>query len=83
MQGRRMADDHPNSVGNVIAASLPAALGLGLFAIAALLINLQVQSARVEATITQLAQSVNEIKNDTKAQWTELDQRVRALEMRK
>lgn len=83
MQGRSMADDQPNSVGHVFAASLPAALGMGMFAIAALLISLQVQSARVEATVQQMAQSVNELKNDSKAQWNELDQRVRVLEMRK
>lgn len=77
-----MAED-PKSVGNVLTASLPTALASGMIAIGALLITLQVQSARVEATVQQMARAVDELKNDSKAQWSELDQRVRALEIRK
>jgi hypothetical protein len=75
--------DEPKTVGGVFAASLPAALGAGMFAIGALLISLQVQFARVEATVQQMARAVEELKNDSKAELTQLDQRVRALEMRK
>jgi cell division protein FtsB len=74
--------DEPKTVGGVFAASLPAALSAGMFAIGALLISLQVQFARVEATLQQMAQAVEELKNDSKAELTQLDQRVRALEMR-
>lgn len=77
-----MAEDS-KSVGNVLTASLPTALASGMIAIGALLITLQVQSARVEATVQQMARAVDELKNDSKAQWSELDQRVRALEIRK
>ena len=75
--------DEPKTVGGVFAASLPAALSAGMFAIGALLISLQVQFARVEATVQQMAQAVEELKNDSKSELTQLDQRVRALEMRK
>jgi hypothetical protein len=75
--------DEPKTVGGVFAASLPAALGAGMFAIGALLISMQVQFARVEATVQQMARAVEELKTDSKAELTQLDQRVRALEMRK
>jgi hypothetical protein len=75
--------DEPKTVGGVFAASLPAALSAGMFAIGALLISLQVQFARVEATVQQMAQAVEELKTDSKSELTQLDQRVRALEMRK
>jgi hypothetical protein len=75
--------DEPKTVGGVFAASLPAALSAGMFAIGALLISLQVQFARVEATVQQMAQAVEELKNDSKSELTQLDQRVRALEMHK
>lgn len=77
-----MSDD-TNSVGSILTASLPTALAAGMLAIGALLISLQVQSARVEATIQQMVRAVEELKVDSKAQWNELDQRVRALEIRK
>ncbi len=54
-----------------------------MFAIGALLISMQVQFARVEATVQQMVRAVEELKNDSKAELTLLDQRVRALEMRK
>jgi len=53
-----------------------------MIAIGALLISLQVQSARIEATVQQMVRALEELKN-SKAQWNELDQRVRALEIRK
>lgn len=74
--------DEPKTVGGVLAAALPAALATGMVAIGALLISVQVQSARIEATIVQMAKSVDELKIDARAQLAELDQRVRALEMR-
>ena len=76
-----MANDVP-SLGGLFAASLPAALAAGMVAIGALLITMQVQSARIEATIVQMAKSVDELKTDARAQLAELDQRVRTLEMR-
>jgi len=74
--------DDPKSVSEVLSQSLPAALAAGMVAIAGLLISMQVQSARIEATIVQMAKSLDELKVDARAQLTELDQRVRALEMR-
>lgn len=77
-----MTDD-PKTVGGVFVASLPAAIAAGMFAIGALLVNMQIQSARIEATLTQMAASVDELKNDYKIQLSELDKRVRVLEIRK
>jgi hypothetical protein len=42
---------------------------------------MQVQSARIEATLVQLAKSVDEIKTDARAELADLDRRVRALEI--
>ena len=74
--------DEPKTVGGVLAASLPAALAAGMVAIGALLISMQVQSARIEATLVQMAKSVDELKTDARAEIADLDQRVRALERR-
>lgn len=74
-----MADD-TKTVSGVFAASLPAALAAGMVAIGALLISMQVQSARIEATIVQMAKSVDELKTDARTEIADLDQRVRALE---
>jgi hypothetical protein len=79
--GASMADD-PKTVSGVFAASLPAALAAGMVAIGALLISMQVQSARIEATIVQMAKSVDELKTDARAEMADLDKRVRALELR-
>jgi len=76
-----MADD-PKTVSGVFAASLPAALAAGMVAIGALLISMQVQSARIEATLVQMAKSVEELKIDARSELADLDKRVRALEMR-
>jgi hypothetical protein len=70
------------TVSGVFAASLPAALAAGMVAIGALLISMQVQSARIEATIVQMAKSVDELKTDARAEMADLDKRVRALELR-
>lgn len=80
-QGASMADD-TKTVSGVFAASLPAALAAGMVAIGALLISMQVQSARIEATIVQMAKSVDELKTDARAEMADLDKRVRALELR-
>ena len=76
-----MADD-TKTVSGVFADSLPAALAAGMVAIGALLISMQVQSARIEATIVQMAKSVDELKTDARAEMADLDKRVRALELR-
>lgn len=75
--------DEPKTAGGMLAAALPQALAAGMFAIGALLISMQVQSARIEATVQSTAQAINDLKNDAKQQLTALDSRVRALEMRK
>lgn len=80
-QGAPMAED-TKTVSGVFAASLPAALAAGMVAIGALLISMQVQSARIEATIVQMAKSVDELKTDARAEMADLDKRVRALELR-
>ncbi len=74
--------DEPKTVAGLFAASLPVALAAGMVAIGALLISMQVQSARIEATLVQMAKSVDELKIDARAQLADLDERVRALEMR-
>jgi hypothetical protein len=77
-----VADD-PKTIGGVFVASLPAAIAAGVFAIGALLVNMQIQSARIEATLTQMAASVDELKTDAKTQLADLDKRVRHLEIGK
>ena len=74
--------DEPKSVGGLFAASLPAALAAGMVAIGALLVSMQVQSARIEATLVQMAKSVEELKTDARTELADLDRRLRALEMR-
>jgi len=81
-QDQPMADE-PKSVGGVFVASLPAAIAAGMFAIGALLVNMQIQSARIEATLQQMAVAVNELKDDYKIQLSDLDKRVRTLEIHK
>jgi len=75
-------EEDTKTVSGVFAASLPAALAAGMVAIGALLISMQVQSARIEATIVQMAKAVDELKTDARAEMAELDRRVRALEQR-
>ena len=77
-----VADD-PKTVGGVFAASLPAAIAAGMFAIGALLVNIQIHSARMDASVRQLLKSIEELKTDSKAQLSDLDKRVRTLEIRR
>jgi hypothetical protein len=73
--------EEPQSVGGVFSASLPTVLATGMVAIGGLLISMQIQSARIEATVVQMAKSIEELKNDARNELADLDKRVRALEM--
>ena len=77
-----VSDQH-DSVGDVFSRALPAAIATGMVAIGGLLISMQIQSARIEATITQIAKNLEELKIDARAELNDLDRRVRALEMRR
>ena len=81
MQAAAMAEE-PQSVGGVFSASLPTVLATGMVAIGGLLISMQIQSARIEATVVQMAKSIEELKNDARTELADLDRRVRALEIR-
>jgi len=73
--------EEPQSVGGVFSASLPTVLATGMIAIRGLLISLQIQSARIEATVVQMAKSIEELKIDARNELSDLDKRVRALEL--
>lgn len=73
--------DSPRTLAEIISASIPAAMSAGLFAIGALLVTMQVQAARIEAAVQQTAQAVQELKTDAKEQLTDLEKRVRVLEI--
>ena len=77
-----VSDQH-DSVGELFSRALPAAIATGMVAIGGLLISMQIQSARIEATITQIAKNLEELKTDARAELNDLDRRVRALEMRR
>jgi hypothetical protein len=81
MQAAAMAEE-PQSVGGVFSASLPTVLATGMVAIGGLLISMQIQSARIEATVVQMAKSIEELKTDSRSELADLDRRVRALEIR-
>ena len=81
MQAVAMAEE-PQSVGGVFSASLPTVLATGMVAIGGLLISMQIQSARIEATVVQMAKSIEELKTDSRSELADLDRRVRALEIR-
>ena len=81
MEIAAMAEE-PQSVGGVFSASLPTVLATGMIAIAGLLISMQIQSARIEATVVQMAKSIEELKSDSRTELSDLDKRVRALEMK-
>lgn len=68
---------------DLVTASLPAAMGAGLFAIGCLLVTMQVQAARIEAAVQSTAQAVQELKTDARAQLSDLEKRVRVLEIGK
>jgi hypothetical protein len=74
--------EEPQSVGGVFSASLPTVLATGMVAIGGLLISMQIQSARIEATVVQMAKSIEELKTDSRSELADLDRRVRALEIR-
>jgi len=74
--------DEPKTVSGVFAASLPAAIAAGMFAIGALLVSMQVQAARIEATVQTTAAAIQDLKNDARAQLADLDKRVRTLEIK-
>lgn len=80
--GQPVADE-PKTVGGIFTASLPTVLSAGMFAIGALLVNIQIHSARTDASIQQLVKSIDELKSDSRTQLNDLDQRVRQLEIRK
>ena len=73
--------EEPQSVGGVFSASLPTVLSTGMIAIGGLLISMQIQSARIEATVVQMAKSIEELKIDARNELSDLDKRVRALEL--
>lgn len=73
--------EEPQSVGGVFSASLPTVLATGMIAIGGLLISMQIQSARIEATVVQMAKSIEELKSDSRSELADLDKRVRALEL--
>jgi hypothetical protein len=80
MEAAAMAEE-PQSVGGVFSASLPTVLATGMIAIGGLLISMQIQSARIEATVVQMAKSIEELKIDARNELSDLDKRVRALEL--
>jgi hypothetical protein len=80
MEAVAMAEE-PQSVGGVFSASLPTVLATGMVAIGGLLISMQIQSARIEATVVQMAKSIEELKSDSRSELADLDKRVRALEL--
>lgn len=74
--------EQPNTVGSVLTASLPAAIAAGMLAIGALLINMQVSQARIEASVQATAAAVQDLKTDVRSQLSDLDKRVRVLEIK-
>jgi hypothetical protein len=54
-----------------------------MFGIGAMLINIQIHSARMDASVQQLVKGIEELKTDSKAQLEDLDRRVRQLEIRR
>ena len=81
MQAAAAMSEEPQSVGGVFSASLPTVLATGMVTIGGLLISMQIQSARIEATVVQMAKSIEELKSDSRSELADLDKRVRALEL--
>lgn len=74
----------PNqSLSGLLAAALPSALAAGLFAIGALLVNIQIQQTATATGVQQLVKSVEELKTDSKQRLDDLERRVRSLEIQK
>ena len=75
--------DEPKTVGGVFAASLPAAIAAGMFAIGALLVNIQIQQAVTQAAVQQPVKAVEELKTDSRQRIDDLERRLRTLEIQK
>lgn len=73
--------DKTHTVGTLLQSSLPQALALGLCAIAAMLVNMQVSLARMDTSVQQLLKGMEELRTDTRVQLDDLEHRVRALEI--
>jgi hypothetical protein len=71
------------SINGLFAAALPSALAAGLFAIGALLVNIQIQQTATATGVQQLVKSVEELKTDSKQRLDDLERRVRSLEIQK
>jgi len=80
--GWGMGEQNP-SIGSLLQAALPSALAASLFAIGALLVNIQIQQAATATAVQQLVKSVEELKTDSKQRLDDLERRVRALEIQK
>lgn len=78
-----MTEPSPTSLGSLVSAALPSTIAAGLFAIGALLVNIQIQQAATQAAVQQLVKSVEELKNDSKQRLDDLERRVRTLEIQK
>lgn len=78
-----MTDPTPASLSSILSAALPSAIAAGLFAIGALLVNIQIQQAATSAGVQQLVKSVEELKTDSKQRLDDLERRVRTLEIQK
>lgn len=76
-----MAEEN-QSLSSVLSAALPSAIAAGLFAIGALLVNIQIQQAATSAGVQQLVKSVEELKTDSKQRLDDLERRVRTLEIK-
>lgn len=79
-QGQPVTEE-PKTVGGAFSAAIPAAIAAGMVAISGMLISMQVQSARIEATLVQVVKSIEELKSDARSEIADLDRRVRALEI--
>lgn len=77
-----MAEEN-QSLSGLLSAALPSAIAASLFAIGALLVNIQIQQAATQAAVQQLVKSVEELKNDSKQRLDDLERRVRTLEIQK
>jgi hypothetical protein len=76
-----MDEPKQHTLASVLSSSLPQALALGLCAITALLVNMQVSFARMDANVQTLLKQMEELRTDTKSQMEDLEHRVRALEI--
>lgn len=75
-------DDPQKSLLETFSEAVPQALAVGLIAIGGLLFSMQVSFARLDANVQQLLKSIEELKTDTRTQMTDLENRVRVLEIK-